>query len=203
MDSPYDVFNDFASLYQTKYGDTSAYFDSFDVFCRELTTADARVLELGCGPGNATAYLLRKRPDFQILGLDLSENMVALARQNNPDATFEVGDCRDLSRFQGGFHGVFCAFVLPYLSQEETQSLFSEAWRLLLPGGCVYVSTMEGEPDQSGWQTSSTGRSLFIHNHSQTSLTLALNGAGFEIHWLDRASQFGSKDLVCVAKKPV
>ncbi|MCK6692047.1 MAG: class I SAM-dependent methyltransferase, partial [Thermoanaerobaculia bacterium] len=55
-----DIFDKHARLYQDKYMDTSMYHDTFDAFCDNITRQNAEILELACGPGNITAYLLKK-----------------------------------------------------------------------------------------------------------------------------------------------
>ena len=88
--------------------DQALFHESFDVFCSAIERQKATVLELACGPGNITQYLLQKRPDFQILGTDLAPKMLELARQNNPTAQFELRDCRDVLGLNQKFDGVFC-----------------------------------------------------------------------------------------------
>ena len=73
------LFDTYAQAYMDKFMDQSKYHDSFDLFCSSLTKANAELLELGCGPGNITKYLSSKRPDFSILGTDLSDKMLELA----------------------------------------------------------------------------------------------------------------------------
>ena len=60
-----DLFNRWAERYQERFMNVDMYSESFDLFCKELKT-DASVLELACGPGNITKYLLDRRPDLQI-----------------------------------------------------------------------------------------------------------------------------------------
>ena len=92
-----DVFNKLAKAYQDKFMDVSMYHNSLDVFCSFIKTENAEVLELACGPGNITKYLLEKRNDFKLLGTDLAPNMIELAKINNPTAKFELMDCRALN----------------------------------------------------------------------------------------------------------
>src|SRR5438045_2838934 len=94
-----DLFNKLASEYQKKYMDVSLYSDSLNLFCKLIPKQNATVLELACGPGNVTKYLLDKRPDLKILGTDLGPNMIKLARQNNPTVEFKILDCRNISVF--------------------------------------------------------------------------------------------------------
>lgn len=52
----------------------------------------ARVVDLGCGPGNSTELLARRFLRAQVLGTDNSESMLASARKRLPDARFELSD---------------------------------------------------------------------------------------------------------------
>jgi trans-aconitate methyltransferase len=61
-----------------------------------ITKQDADILELACGPGNITQYIISKRSDFKILGTDLAPNMIELAKINNPSAQFQLLDSRDI-----------------------------------------------------------------------------------------------------------
>src|SRR6185295_3669822 len=91
-----NIFNKHASKYQDKFMDVNLYAGSFDFFCDAAKKQNAKILEIACGPGNITSYLLNKRPDFKILGIDLAPNMIALAKINNPKADFQLMDCRDI-----------------------------------------------------------------------------------------------------------
>jgi trans-aconitate 2-methyltransferase len=55
----------------------------------------ARVVDLGCGPGNLTGMLARRWPEAEVLGVDSSAEMVSAARHAGvPAVRFEVGDLR-------------------------------------------------------------------------------------------------------------
>ena len=83
-----DVFNKLANTYQDKYMHVDLYKDSFDFFCQNIKTENTAILEIACGPGNITKYILDKKPDLKILGIDLAPNMIDLAKVNNPSAEF-------------------------------------------------------------------------------------------------------------------
>ena len=53
------------------------------------------VLDIGCGPGNSTRILKEIFPTAKLLGIDSSPNMVAKAKEDNPDIDFCV--CNALS----------------------------------------------------------------------------------------------------------
>lgn len=67
-------------------------------FVELLARVDAdprRVVDLGCGPGNATQVLARRWPDAEVVGIDSSRAMVERARADVPGVRFEIGDVRD------------------------------------------------------------------------------------------------------------
>lgn len=199
------VFNKLAKEYQDRFMDTSIYHETFDAFCNAIPS-DGSVLELACGPGNITHYLLRKRPDLVILGTDLAPEMVRLATTINPSAKFQVLDCRDVVQLKMHFDAVMCGFVLPYISSEETQKLFSDVAAQLKPNGILYISTMEGRYSDSGFRKGSTGEEIFMHYYDAEFLTGTLLANGFEILELKRiisTNTDGSSvtDLVIISVK--
>ena len=71
-----------------RYGDRSEkqVSDVFTTFTGRLPE-DGRVLDLGCGTGVPYARLLVER-GFDVVGVDLSEDMVRVASENVPGASF-------------------------------------------------------------------------------------------------------------------
>lgn len=200
------VFDKRAKEYQDKFMDLSLYHDTFDLFCDTIATQNAAVLELACGPGNITRYLLEKRPDFQLLGTDLSPNMLHLAEINNPNAEFRRMDCRDIGQMGKHYDAIMCGFCFPYLSKEDAVKLIQEASCVLHPKGIIYISTMEDEYTKSGFKTSSAGDQIYIHYHQADYLIQALNEIGFKIINVQRKdfpTTDGTKttDLVIIAQK--
>jgi SAM-dependent methyltransferase len=153
-------WNQVARLYQEKFAGLHLYDEGYDAFCRLLTQKRARLLELGCGPGNLTQALLNRRPDFQILGLDGAPEMLRIARELVSDARFELADVRDLSAYPGPFDGIVSGFCIPYLSPEELPRHISDLSGRLDTDGILYLSFLEGDPANSGWVHGSTGHAM-------------------------------------------
>lgn len=201
-----DVFDKRANEYQAKFMDVGLYHDTFNLFCNSIKKENADILEIACGPGNITRYLLTKRPDFQILGIDLAPNMLELAKRNNPTAIFQCMDCRDIGLLEKKYDAIMCGFCLPYLSKEESIQFISDAGKLLEPNGVLYISTMEDDYDNSRLESSSSGDQMYVHYHEADYLTQALLDNDFEIIALQRKEypkQDGSTttDLVIIAGK--
>jgi 2-polyprenyl-3-methyl-5-hydroxy-6-metoxy-1,4-benzoquinol methylase len=164
------VFNRLAREYEEMFMDVSLYTEPLNRFCSLVPTPEPQVLELGCGPGNVSAYVLKQRPDFRLYGTDLSENMVAIARKNNPSATFSVMDCREAHRLQQSYKGIIASFVLPYLPYEEAGKLVADCASLLQKGGILYLSTIEGAYSSSGPKQSSRGDWVYQHYYLKEDL---------------------------------
>ncbi len=188
-----EIFNQYASDYQNKYMDVGLYHESFDLFCSSIPTEYADILEIACGPGNITQYLLNNRPDFKILGIDIAESMIELAKINNPAAQFKLMDCRDIGMLDQKYDAIMCGFCLPYLSKEESIKLIKDTAILLKPNGVFYLSTMEDDYSKSGIQTNSGGDQLYMYFHQADYLSRALEENGFEIIELKR-QDFPTKD---------
>ena len=63
-----------------------------DLLAALPTTPVATAVDLGCGPGNSTALLLRRWPGADVVGLDSSPDMIAAARARLPNVRFETAD---------------------------------------------------------------------------------------------------------------
>lgn len=200
------VFNKLAELYQSKFMDVSMYHDTFDVFCDSIKQQNAKLLELACGPGNITKHLLFKRPDFKILGTDLAPNMIELAKINNPNASFQLLDSREMLKLNATYDALMCGFILPYLSKEEAEKMIIDAAQILPQGGVIYISTMEDDYSKSGYKKGSTGDEIYMYYHQADYLIDALKKNGFEIIEEQRKKyqmqeNIDTVDLILIAKK--
>jgi cyclopropane fatty-acyl-phospholipid synthase-like methyltransferase len=202
------AFDTHAQPYADLHIGETLYQSSLDLFCDYLTKPDASILELGCGPGNITQYLLAKRPDIQILGTDLAPSMIELARTHNPSADFQIMDSRDMLSLNRRFDALMCGFILPYLSREETFQLFSDAAAILHPGGILYLSSMEDDYSKSALKGPSDGKGpqIMMYYHEGEVLKSALEERGFNIISLTRQGypeKDGSvtTDLIILAKQ--
>lgn len=201
-----EVFNHLAEAYQEKFMDLDMYNDTYDALCAALKPK-AKILEIGCGPGNITRYLLHKKSDLDILAIDAAPNMVTLTKRNNPSARTMILSASDVSSLAETFDAVVCGFCMPYLPEEGCRKLFKDCSRLLNDEGLFYFSTIEGDYKQSKWETSSDGKhSAYVHYYSGQQLLSFLNENGFSSLRSFRknyAKADGSPDahLIFIAKK--
>jgi SAM-dependent methyltransferase len=101
------------------------------------------VLDAGCGPGDASAYLHGLGVD--VSGIDLSPAMVAHARRRFPDITFQAKSVTDVDpapESLGGVLGWWSWFNLP---REVLPQVLATMARALRPGGQLLAGTHCGE----------------------------------------------------------
>lgn len=175
----FDTWNKVASLYQDMFMDLDLYNDTYDYICNSVTKQNAKLLEIGCGPGNITKYLLSQRPDFDIFGIDIAPNMIELAKKNNSTANFAVMDVRQIKSLDKIYDGIIGGFCLPYLSPIESTELISNSYDLLNENGLIYLSFVEGNPGKSDFKVGSNGR-VYFQYHNLDDLTTQLTRANFD-----------------------
>ncbi len=203
----FESWNKLADAYNDKFMDLDLYNNTYDVFCDLAEQPDARIFEIGCGPGNITKYLLAKRPDYTIEAIDVSPAMAALAKQNNPRATVSIMDCRQISSITAKYNGVMCGFCLPYLEKTECERLIKNCFNLLLPDGVLYLSTIEGDYATSDWGTDSKGNNrMFVYYYNEDYLTGVLKQNGFAVTTVERINYVAangntSVHLVIIARR--
>jgi 2-polyprenyl-3-methyl-5-hydroxy-6-metoxy-1,4-benzoquinol methylase len=177
----FQTWDKLAAMYQDKFMNLDLYNDTYDLFCELVRTPNAKILEIGCGPGNITRYILSKRPDFQIEGIDVASAMLKLAKENNPTADFKVMDCRHIDTLPTTYDAVLCGFCLPYLSKDDCRKFISDCAILLNTGGILYFSAIEDEYAKSAMETSSNGEHrIFVYYHEAAYLQQWLSEYGFE-----------------------
>ncbi len=109
----------------------------------ERIPSGEQVLEVGCGPGEIAVYL--NHLGVNMLGTDLSEQMIAEARRLRPDIPFEPGDMTALKYKDAAFSGIIGFYAIVNLPLPDIQLAFREFYRLLKPGGHLLISFHIGD----------------------------------------------------------
>lgn len=105
--------------------------------------AGARVLDVCCGSGaSAIPAAENVGPDGSVIGVDLAENLLALARTKAKEITnvqFETGDMTDLRFASDTFDAVVCVFGIFFVPEMDAALL--ELTRVLRPQGRLAITT--------------------------------------------------------------
>ena len=154
---------------------------SLDVFAETVHAGGGGpVADVGCGPGHVTGYL--HEAGLDVFGIDLSPEMVAIARRDHPELRFDVGTMTDLDLADGSLAGLVAFWSVIHVPDHAVPGVFAEFRRVLRPGGLLLVGFHVGEGTQHT-STGYTGRAIDVDSHRRTPSTMTAwaRDAGFTI----------------------
>lgn len=100
------------------------------------------VISLGCGSGEDTHYL-KMNGAIRAVGIDISINLIKIAKRDYPECDFFVMDMQKLDFPNKSFDLVYSSLAMHYLIGGHLKTL-QEAFRILKPGGMLLFS--DGHP---------------------------------------------------------
>lgn len=111
------------------------------LFARYNLPPDCRIADIGCGSGEITSRLAALYPRAEIVGIDILEHTVELARGRYaalaPRVRFEQGDAFELKLPSAHYDLVVCRHVTQ--SIPEPERVLAEMKRIARPGGWLHV----------------------------------------------------------------
>lgn len=145
-----------------------------------LDAGGGPVADVGCGTGYATGYLNGLEVDA--FGIDLSREMIAIARRDHPGLRFEVGTMTDLNLADDSTAGVVAFWSVIHVPDHVVPDVFGEFHRVLRPGCPLLVGFHVGGGTlhtSEGY----TGRPINVDSHHRPPSQVAdwLRHAGFTI----------------------
>jgi ubiquinone/menaquinone biosynthesis C-methylase UbiE len=200
-----ELFNKLADSYQERFFSVNHYEESLKLLLEQLEDG-SNVLDIACGPGNISHYLLERLPELKLLGIDLAPNMIDLARKNNPGARFLVYDALLIDHLESNFDAVIIGFLFPYLSIDQVELFLFKVYEKLNENGSIYLSTMEDLYENSRLKKSSTGEELMMHYYEADFLVRLLEQIGFHIISIRKqpfaiSETESDTDLIIIARK--
>lgn len=102
----------------------------------------AKVLDLGCGPGEIISLLEDKYEKFNITGIDFSEEMLKVSRARNFKARHIHLDVKDLGKLKEKFNIIICTHSFPYY--KDMDKVILDLNRLLEDDGKLYIAFASG-----------------------------------------------------------
>ncbi|MCI0890078.1 MAG: methyltransferase domain-containing protein [Chloroflexi bacterium] len=137
------------------------------------------VLDLGCGAGRPYSEYLSAR--FDVVGVDISQRQLAMARGFLPDAAFLLADMASLPFGNATFGAITALYSIIHLPRAEHAALFSRIRELLEPGGRVFgvMGQSDWVASESDWLDSGV-EMYWSHFDADTNLRL-VGDAGFRV----------------------
>ncbi len=142
--------------------------DTRALFARSGVGTGMRCIDLGCGGGEVTFELAKLiGPDGAVIGVDMDEIKLALAREAAADRGIKNVEFRALNvnvwDEPATYDVVFCRFLLQHLSQPV--ALLRRMWDTVRPGGVIVVE----DADFDGWccHPANEGFAFFLRAYCQ------------------------------------
>jgi ubiquinone/menaquinone biosynthesis C-methylase UbiE len=153
--------------------------DPWERFLEDLAARlpdGANVLDLGCGNGAKTERLARR---FEVVGVDISEEQLRLARAQAPGATFIQADFAELDVPGESLDAVTAFYSFVHVPREQHADLFARIKRWLKPGGLFLASLSHlGGPGRTEeW----LGVEMFFSGFDAGTNSRLVREAGFEL----------------------
>ena len=161
------------------------------LFCDLVLDADlgTRVADVGCGTGRLEPFLAAK--GLSPRGVDLSPEMIRVARREQPGFDFEVADLRALPFDDASLAGVVCWYSLMYLAPPDRPAGFGELARVVKPGGYLVTAFKAGDSKlRRGGHSTGLGIEFDIYWLSPEDMERHVTEAGFTtVFWGGRVAE--------------
>ncbi len=145
--------------------------------------ARSSVLDAGCGTGRHTGFLVENGHD--VVGIDSSPEMLAIAKAKVPAAAFELADLERIPLADDCFDAAVCGLVLSHA--RDIQPAIAELARVVRRGGRLVISNPHPfATGLLGWRatvTDDAGRLVVIpeHAHTHAEYVAAFTQAGLQV----------------------
>ena len=138
------------------------------------------VADIGCGTGYVAGHL--HEVGLDAFGIDLSPEMVAIARRDHPHLRFEVGTMTDLELADDSVAGIVAFWSVIHVPDDAMPGVFEQFRRVLRPQGPLLVGFHVGD-DTRHTSEGYTGRPINVDSHHRrpSQVTGWLRDAGFTI----------------------
>jgi SAM-dependent methyltransferase len=164
---------------------------------RAFVHPETRVLDLGCGAGRSLEIVEELGGGAKnFVGVDLSSDLIAVAKESFPDAEFVVADLNVLSFPPEHFELIVSNMVLHYFTAQQLATLMKQCFSWLAPGGSlVFIATHPLRfPEDHGRYFSGEkkhvsdtpwGTAIEFYLKTFSDYVNAVLGAGFELILVD------------------
>jgi SAM-dependent methyltransferase len=177
-----EPFDEIAERYDAAATDRAGQLAAGQWLLDELPRP-GRVLDLGCGSGLPTARQLTDS-GIEVVGVDASARMLALARRNVPEAEFHQADLRVLPDAVGTVDAVVAFFALLMLPRQEWCDTLAALRTRLHGPKLLALGMVEGDLDDVPIEF--LGVPLRVSASSSSALTDAVTAAGYSVRALHR-----------------
>ncbi len=143
-----------------------------------------RILDLGCGTGSMTLMLKQAFPQAEVIGMDLSPYMLAMADYKAQQAWLDIqwqhGKAEETQLPEASFDLVTASLLFHETPPKVSQSILRECFRLLMPGGQAIVLDGNQKILRHGDWLTDIFEEPYIKAYAAGSVDAWMGAAGFE-----------------------
>lgn len=132
-----DTYNKSAELLAKKFDSLGARASDVEEMFKIIGKDNPKILEIGCGNGRDAQEILKYTSDY--LGIDVSEEMIKIARRNTPKANFQIVDV-ELFGFPANLDIVLAFASLIHTNKENFKNILEKIFHALNSSGLVWLS---------------------------------------------------------------
>ncbi len=172
---------------------SASYLEAFI----ELIPTGSMILDVGCGAGKPVDEFLVEH-GYAVHGLDISERMIDLARQNVPHASYEVRDMSNLAMGDYCVNGIVAFYSIFHTPREQHQELLDRFASFMPNGGAILITMGSGEWE--GFDDFHGIRMHWSHFGANRNVKMVEN-AGFRVH-LNEIDRSGNEAHQIIIAQP-
>jgi ubiquinone/menaquinone biosynthesis C-methylase UbiE len=153
----------------------------------------ARILDVGCGPGNYTKCMMEK--GFVVEGIDLSKGMIKVARKMVPKGIFKIMDMRQLHYSAQTFDGLCAAYSLYHIASDQALDVLREFHRVLKPDGIMILMLQQGKGEGIIPEPFDEKEKMFFKYYQKNEIKKLLKATNFEVMYEAERKSRGELEL--------
>ena len=139
------------------------------------------ILDAGCGNGLYSRYLSE---EFKVIGVDISEKQIELAKQNAPKANFICEDMTKINYPDEYFDGILSFYAIIHVPRDEHYDLLSNFYRMLKFNGAVLlIFQSNNDPESYEENFFDRGVRMYWSGFDKNTNLSMLKDIGFKIIW--------------------
>ena len=161
-------------------------------FISSLPT-NPKILDIGCG--NSDYFYLFQEQGVEYTGIDLSVEMIKIARKKNPGGKFIVQDMRKIDFHEKTFDGVYCFYSLIHISDFEIRKILKKINYISRDTGKLLIGLQEGRGEVYKKSPFSKKGKMYLNLFTQQAITVFLNEAGYKVDVIEISTEIEENKL--------
>ena len=171
--------------------------DRYLMMLNNLLEPNSKILDLGCGAGKPVDKFFIYH-GHNLIGIDISEKQIKLAKRNTPQASYAVKDISDLRKGEYQVDAVVSFYTILHLPRETHPELFDRINSFLPEGGLALVTMASSE-----WEGIEDfyGVDMYFSHYGTEKNRAIIETAGFKILLDEIDPSRGERHQVILARK--